>query len=87
MFCKVAGIEVKNMAFGEAMDDTIDHLADGALGLAASETDVPTVFGEMVRQKLVPEPVFSFYVNRCDTNSFSQLRALSKIPVFWLKSS
>ncbi|RUS89981.1 hypothetical protein EGW08_002248, partial [Elysia chlorotica] len=66
----VAGVSVVNQTFGEAVKESQDFVgtpADGLLGMGfpeISEDQVPTVFGNMVRQKLIPEPVFSFYLNR-----------------------
>ena len=69
-FCKVASIAVVNQTFGEALQESSDFIntpADGLLGMGFLEMSVdkvPTVFGNMVRQKLLPKPVFSFYLNR-----------------------
>ena len=66
----MAGIAVVNQTFGEALQESSDFIntpADGLLGMGfpeISEDQVKTVFGNMVRQKLIPEPVFSFYLNR-----------------------
>ncbi|KAK3736090.1 hypothetical protein RRG08_031543 [Elysia crispata] len=66
----VASIAVVNQTFGEALQESSDFIntpADGLLGMGFLEMSVdkvPTVFGNMVRQKLLPKPVFSFYLNR-----------------------
>ncbi|KAK3795677.1 hypothetical protein RRG08_055194 [Elysia crispata] len=71
----VAGIAVVNQTFGEALQESSDFVntpADGLLGMGfpeISEDQVKTVFGNMVRQKLIPEPVFSFYLNRFESVS------------------
>ena len=70
MPCQVGGLAVKKQTFGEAMqesDDFVDTPSDGLLGMgfrSISEDNVPTVFGNMIRQKLVSKPVFSFYLSR-----------------------
>jgi len=67
----VAGIVVKEQTFGEAIDlpgRTFLYMKfDGIFGMGfekISEDNVTTPFANMIKQKLVPEPVFSFYLNR-----------------------
>lgn len=67
----LAGLQVKNQTFGEATSlPGITFVAakfDGLLGMGfetISQDNVPTPFGNMIQQNLVPKPVFSFYLNR-----------------------
>lgn len=72
----MAGVVVQNQTFGEATSlPGITFVAakfDGILGMGfqnISQDDVVTPFQNMVNQKLVPEPVFSFYLDRDQTKS------------------
>jgi len=67
----VAGLVVKEQTFGEALDlghsGFDDTKFDGIFGMgfeSISQDNVTTPFANMIKQKLVPEPVFSFYLNR-----------------------
>ncbi|XP_015788057.1 lysosomal aspartic protease [Tetranychus urticae] len=67
----IGNIVIKDQTFGEAKTEPALSFVlakfDGILGLgfkAISADGVPTVFDNMVAQKLVPQPVFSFYLNR-----------------------
>eukprot|EP00127_Corallochytrium_limacisporum_P000708 Clim_evm4s24 gene=Clim_evmTU4s24 len=67
----VAGLTVKAQTFGEAIKEPgITFIAarfDGILGMgfnAISVNGVPTVFDNMVKQGVVKEPVFAFWLNR-----------------------
>ncbi|KAH7644301.1 lysosomal aspartic protease-like protein [Dermatophagoides farinae] len=67
----ISEIAIKDQTFAEAVKEPgvtfIFAKFDGILGLGfetISQDQVPTVFGNMVRQGLVKDPVFSFYLNR-----------------------
>lgn len=67
----LAGVNVQNQTFGEATKlPGVTFVAakfDGLLGMgfqSISQDDVVTPFQNMLNQKLVSEPVFSFYLNR-----------------------
>jgi cathepsin D len=72
----IGSAKIINQTFGEATSepgtDFVDEKPDGVLGLGFmddSEDGVTTVFENMVKQKLVEKPVFSFYLNRDTTSS------------------
>lgn len=67
----LAGVTVKSQTFGEATSLSSDGFAtaqfDGLLGMGfqtISVDNVATPFQNMLDQKIVSEPVFSFYLNR-----------------------
>ncbi|XP_063067532.1 nothepsin [Engraulis encrasicolus] len=73
---KVGSIELKNQEFGESVFEPgfsfVMAKFDGILGLAypdlAEELGAP-VFDNMMTQKLVEQPVFSFYLNKAKSSS------------------
>lgn len=67
----LAGVTITNQTFGEAtsLPGLVFLMAkfDGILGMGfetISVNKVPTPFKNMIDQKLVPEPMFSFWLNR-----------------------
>ncbi|GFO45483.1 cathepsin d-like aspartic protease, partial [Plakobranchus ocellatus] len=66
----IAGLTVNNQSFGEALiepDLFRGMMIDGILGLGLSNIEggeEPSIFDNIVRQGLVPVPVFSIYLNR-----------------------
>ncbi|XP_078076718.1 cathepsin D-like [Mustelus asterias] len=67
----IGDLKIKNQVFGEAIKEPgVTFIAakfDGILGMAyplISVDDVVPVFDNIMRQKLVPRNVFSFYLNR-----------------------
>ncbi|XP_055341541.1 lysosomal aspartic protease-like [Paramacrobiotus metropolitanus] len=72
----IAGVTVKAQTFAEINDEPAIPFAlakfDGILGMAYPEysvDQVEPVFNNMIDQKLVPQPVFSFYLNRDQTGA------------------
>ncbi|GFN84847.1 cathepsin d [Plakobranchus ocellatus] len=66
----VAGLTIENQIFGEAIIESdlfSSNLNDGVFGLGLTIYG-PTVFDNMVNQGLLPAPVFSFYLNRQDSD-------------------
>ena len=68
---QVSDKAVKDQVFAEAMlqpgKTFVFAQFDGILGMGYSTisvNNVPTVFENMIKQQLIPEPIFSFYLNR-----------------------
>ncbi|GFO15497.1 cathepsin d [Plakobranchus ocellatus] len=70
----VADLTVQNQTFGEAILEPYNVFEDapcsGIMGLGFPDIEEePTVFDNMVSQEILPAPVFSFYLNRIETDS------------------
>jgi cathepsin D len=76
---RIGSAFIKNQTFGEAIsedflnfDGELAYAYDGILGLGFEKNaldGVIPVFDNMVKQKLVKKPIFSFYINRDTTAS------------------
>jgi cathepsin D len=72
----IGSLKIRDQTFGEAVnepgDDFVQEVPDGILGLAfvnIASSGVTPVFDNVVKQGLVTNPVFSFYLNRDTTAS------------------
>ncbi|GFO14833.1 cathepsin d [Plakobranchus ocellatus] len=79
---KVAGYRVNNQTFGEAVlepDMFKDNTNDGVIGLSFSKKDEgqePSVFENMISQRLLAAPIFSFFFNRFESDGPESLLTL-----------
>ncbi|GFO41560.1 lysosomal aspartic protease [Plakobranchus ocellatus] len=66
----IAGMRIEDQVFGEAIQESdifATALPDGILGMGVgtlASSGQPTVFENMIRQGMLPAPVFSFYLSR-----------------------
>ncbi|XP_072756990.1 uncharacterized protein [Anoplolepis gracilipes] len=64
----VAGLNIRNQTFIEATEQTGNFFNhgkfDGFLGLNNDSITITPIFYNMIKQGLVSQPVFSFYINR-----------------------
>ncbi|GFO01801.1 cathepsin d [Plakobranchus ocellatus] len=75
----VAGFQVQDQIFGEAVVESDlfkDMTNDGILGLGIAQGNELSVFDNMVKQELLPAPVFSFYLNRFASNDRTSVLTL-----------
>ncbi|GFO41542.1 cathepsin-d, partial [Plakobranchus ocellatus] len=78
----IAGMTVKDQVFAEATHESdvfANSLPDGILGLGVSTiaaSQQPTVFENMVSQKMLPAPVFSFYLSQDFSNESGSVLTL-----------
>ena len=68
--CCIGGVCVKEQLFAEATHIDLSYFNgpyDGILGLGFAEISVnriPTVFDNLINQKIIDKPTFSFWINR-----------------------
>ncbi|XP_020807403.1 aspartic proteinase-like [Drosophila serrata] len=69
---RMSGLTVKSQVFGEATSETDSFSGMGILGLAFNDLNfgINTLWDNMIEQKLVRHPVFSFYLSRKGTSDF-----------------
>ncbi|GFO30074.1 cathepsin d [Plakobranchus ocellatus] len=78
----LAGMTVKSQTFGEAIYESrnyLEHVPDGVLGMSfrsAAFSQQATVFDNMVSQRVVSDPVFSFYLNRNESGAIGGVLTL-----------
>ncbi|XP_017026048.1 cathepsin D [Drosophila kikkawai] len=69
---RMSGLTVKSQVFGEATSETDSFSGMGILGLAFNDLNfgINTLWDNMIAQRLVRYPVFSFYLRREGTSDF-----------------
>lgn len=69
---RISGFTVKSQVFGEATSETDSFSGMGILGLAFNDLNfgINTLWDNMIAQRLVRYPVFSFYLRRDGTSDF-----------------
>ncbi|GFO41561.1 cathepsin d [Plakobranchus ocellatus] len=81
----IAGMRVEDQIFGEALRESgifAKTLPDGILGMGVgtlSSSRQLTVFENMVRQGMLPAPVFSFYISRSKSAAVGSMLTLGGI--------
>lgn len=82
---KVAGLPIPGQQFGEAVKQPGITFAvarfDGVLGMAyptISVAQVVPVFDTAMAAKLLPENIFSFYINRLVTDRIEIIKSMNK---------
>ena len=66
---QVSNLTSKHQLFGEAVEIDMNDTFDGILGMAwpsIAVSGVTPVFQQLMAEGVIDNPVFGFYLNRCD---------------------
>ena len=66
---QVSNLTSEHQLFGEAVEIDVYNTADGILGMAwpsIAVDGVTPVFQQLMAEGVIDNPVFGFYLNRCD---------------------